>query len=200
MKWHLKDIKQETNHPFLNYYTLTYEVEKEDGSHIYEYYMCSRKDIASLRAKTHEYAKPDAVFIPMYHIDEKGTLRLLLTKQFRPPIGDYVISFSAGLIDQGEDVLEAAKREAKEEVGAEIDDLELWGGPAPTSSGLSDECNSIVLARIVSFGDRELEEYEDIDSMFIPIDEAVKMVYDPDSRMSFIAKLTVLYLNERFKR
>lgn len=43
MNWKLVDVIQETFHPFLNYFDLVYEVEKEGTVSIYHYYMVSRK-------------------------------------------------------------------------------------------------------------------------------------------------------------
>jgi len=41
----------------------------------------------------------------------------VLVSQFRPPVGDYVLEFPAGLVDAGESAEEAAVRELKEECG-----------------------------------------------------------------------------------
>lgn len=43
--------------------------------------------------------------------------RLILVRQFRPPTGNYVIEFPAGLIEPGEDPMRAAERELREETG-----------------------------------------------------------------------------------
>ncbi|KAF2086425.1 NUDIX domain-containing protein [Saccharata proteae CBS 121410] len=43
--------------------------------------------------------------------------RLLLQKQFRPPIDKVCIEVPAGLVDEGESAMEAAVRELKEETG-----------------------------------------------------------------------------------
>lgn len=44
---------------------------------------------------------------------------LVLIRQFRPPVGGYVIEFPAGLMEPGETPAEAALREMREEVGFE---------------------------------------------------------------------------------
>src|SRR5574344_615876 len=161
MKWTLKDVIQETNHPFLNFFTLVYDVEKADGHHEYRYFMASRRSKENLVCRTQDHKKPDGVIIPLYYIDpQTHQIFLLMTSQFRPPLGTYVHSFPAGLIDGNEDPFTAATREAQEEVGAKITDLELLAPASPTSSGLSDESNCVVLARVIGYEKRNLEEFE----------------------------------------
>lgn len=63
---------------------------------------------------------------------------LVLIRQFRYPVGDYVYELPAGLIDAGEDTITAASRELFEETGLQFT-------PATsthsffTSAGLTDE-------------------------------------------------------------
>lgn len=198
MKWKLKQAIKETDHPFLNFYTLVYDVEKKDGHHTYSYFMASRHDSPALLANTHDFSHPDGVIIPLYYKDPKtGLISLLMTSQFRPALGTYVRSFPAGLVDNNEDPLVSAKREAREEVGADITDLELLTPPSPTSSGLSDECNCVVLGRVIGYEQRELEEFEDISYSLIPLSQVKK-----EMDTSFFAlqiRMIVLYLLERFK-
>lgn len=198
MKWTLKSVKQETNHPFLNFYTVTYDVEKPDGHHDYPYFMASRHAKEDLVCVTKDHVSSDGVLIPLYYRDPKtNKLSLLLTTQFRPPMNGYVTSFPAGLIDKGEDILTSAAREAKEEVGADITDLELLAPASPTSSGLSDETNACVLARIVSFENVNLEEFEDIGYKLVPMEQVED--YCKDKFMAMQIRMIVKYLLLRFK-
>ena len=198
MEWILKNIIQETNHKFLNFFTLQYEIKQGNITKNYEYFLASRHD------KDHLYAlikdkRPDGVVIPCYHINDKGEISFIITKQFRPAFNDYITSMPAGLLDENDDVFTAAKREALEEAGVIIDDLELICPPSPTSSGFSDETNSIVLGKIISFKENKLEEFEDISIKLVPLEEIMKMLDDPKYFFAINIRLLIKYLYLKFK-
>jgi ADP-ribose pyrophosphatase len=69
--------------------------------------------------------------------------KLVLIRQFRPPVDNYVIEFPAGLIDEGEDAAASALRELKEETGY-VGKITNVTTPVYNSPGLSDETVSIV--------------------------------------------------------
>ena len=68
--------------------------------------------LSELQAKT-----PDSVVLIMH--DEKNE-KILLNKEFRLALGDWVYNFPAGLIDEGEEPIESARRELKEETGLDL--------------------------------------------------------------------------------
>ena len=176
MKWILKDITQETNHRFLNFFTLHYEVAGKP----YDYFMVSRKSKEELRA-LHKDDKqlPDGVIILLYKMDN-GEPRFALTQEFRPPYNRYFTSVPAGLVEKGEDVLVAAKREAKEEVGVDVDHLRLLLPPSSTSEGMSDEMNCVVIGEIVSLGEKQPDGNEDISLILANKEEVRRMLDDPN--------------------
>ncbi len=47
----------------------------------------------------------------------KPSGRYIIIRQFRPPINSYILEFPAGLVDEGEEIKNAAKRELLEETG-----------------------------------------------------------------------------------
>ena len=61
--------------------------------------------LSELQAKT-----PDSVVLIMH--DEKNE-KILLNKEFRLALGDWVYNFPAYLIDEGEEPIESARRELK---------------------------------------------------------------------------------------
>jgi ADP-ribose pyrophosphatase len=93
--------------------------------------------------------------------------RLLLTDQYREPVGARVIELPAGLVgdsgDGGEEPERAAARELEEETGYRPSSLEKIGR-GPTTAGLSSEVVDFYLARrlerIGEGGGVEQEEIE----------------------------------------
>lgn len=100
---------------WINKYMLHYELP--DGRpHSYE--AVSRKGAADFEAQLrqlgkHEPPREDAV--AMVPILPDGSV--LLIREFRYPLNSWCVSFPAGLVDEGETLLEAARRELSEETG-----------------------------------------------------------------------------------
>jgi 8-oxo-dGTP pyrophosphatase MutT (NUDIX family) len=93
----------------------------------------------------------------------------------------------------GEDTLEAAKRELKEETGMTAKKWTLLT-KLHTSNSVTDEVAYIFMAEELEHGDNELEESEaDLKVKRIPLKEAIEMVMRGESTdsMSIIALLKV---------
>lgn len=202
MEWKLIEVRQETDHPYLNYFTLVYQVKKGDIVKTYEYYMTSRRKKEELIPVVKKASRPDGVMIPLYYKDKTtGKISFLLTRQFRPALGLYVTSVPAGLVDHNDkDIIETAIREAKEEAGAIIEDIEVIAPIGSTSSGFSDETNGIVLARIDHFLTKDLEEFEDIKTRLYDIEEVQKMLSDENHFFALEVRTLLLYLIQRFTK
>lgn len=72
---------------------------------------------------------------------------LVLVRQFRPPVGGYIIEFPAGLVDPGETPQQAAVRELREEAGFAGEVVSILP-PTFNTPGLSGETVYNVLMRI----------------------------------------------------
>lgn len=95
---------------------------------------------------------------------------IILIRQFRPPLGSFVIEFPAGLNDRGEPHEVAALRELIEETGYEAKELTFLTR-GPLSSGSSREQLMVYLARGLEFkGIGQQDETEDIEVLKIPSD------------------------------
>ncbi len=201
MDWKLVNIVKETSHPFLNFYTLTYEVDKGSGKKEYRYFMASRHDVKNLLVNSGNTSRPDGVILLLYKKDKEGNVSILMNKQFRPAIGRYVTSVPAGLMDQEDSSIEeTARREAKEESGAILKEVELLVAPGPTSEGLSDELDCVILSEIDHFESNRLEEYEDIDSGLVPLKRVKEMMNDPQYLFSLPLHCLLLYVFSRFEK
>ncbi len=137
----IKSIQQKTHNRYLNYYEL--EAVHRDGS-VSPYYMASRaKDANHLKAVTREN-KPDGVIL--YGVYGEAKDRVVLIRQYRYPLGDYVYEFPAGLVEEGEEMGAAGIREMYEETGLTFTpvDASSYSRPFFTTIGMTDEsCGTV---------------------------------------------------------
>ena len=138
---------------FLNMFDLQYA----DGRHYYEATRRS-KDRLVLKKKDAEFRSmlPDAVTIAVVlHLPGNET-RLLMSYEYRYPVGQFLLSPVAGLLDpedqSGPDPLvSAAIREIREETGLtvkETDKVYVLNSCAFSSPGMTDESNAFLCAEI----------------------------------------------------
>ncbi|MBR5908391.1 MAG: NUDIX hydrolase, partial [Schwartzia sp.] len=103
---------------------------------------------------------------------------VILVRQYRYPVGRVTLEIPAGKLDvPGEDPLECAKRELKEETGYAAKTYEKIFTLA-TTVGFSDEWIHIYLAEGLTAGEDCKDEDEFINTVRMPLDEAVKKIYD----------------------
>ena len=96
------EIKKLSDTRFLNFYE--FEAVHRDGTSA-PYFVASRaKKIEQLKAVSHEN-KPDGVILFGVYGEKKD--RVVLVRQYRYPLGDYVYEFPAGLVESGEDMVAA---------------------------------------------------------------------------------------------
>ena len=105
----VKGITKLTDNRFLNLYEL--DAAFRDGSSAPYYVASRRKDTDKLKAVTHD-SRADGVILYGVYGEQKD--KVVLVRQFRYPINGYVYEFPAGLVEPGEDMLEAGVREMYE--------------------------------------------------------------------------------------
>lgn len=131
--------KKEQGH-FITRYDVEYETA--DGQKkIYE--MISRSGNISNYEELHGKAADAVVIIAT---DEAGE-RILVNKEFRLAVGDWVYNFPAGLIDPGEVPQQSARRELREETGLELYLIEDMIGTSYSAVGFSNETNVCIVGR-----------------------------------------------------
>lgn len=133
----LDEIIQMTQTKFLNLFTF----KGKNGKNVpFTYYVASRaKNINELKVNK-GLDKTDAVSIYALYGENKD--KVVLVRQYRVPINDYIYEFPAGLCEENEDCESAAKREMFEETGLDFTPIkvdEIYQKSRYMSVGMSDE-------------------------------------------------------------
>jgi ADP-ribose pyrophosphatase len=121
-------------------------------------------------------------------VDEKR--RVLLVRQYRLPAHRYLWEFPAGRIDPGENALQAAKRELREETGCRAKKFIKLAAFYP-SPGFLAEKMTIYLAKEITLGQAEPMEDERIQTRWFTakeIDELIRSrkILDAKTMIGFL--------------
>ena len=131
-------IKKQTDNRFLNLYEL--DATFRDGSRA-PYYVASRRKSADMIKAATGDNHADGVIL--YGVYGEAKDKVVLVRQFRYPVNGYVYEFPAGLLEPGEDMLDAGIREMYEETGLQFTPVQT-ARPFFTTVGMTDEsCGTV---------------------------------------------------------
>ena len=154
-------ITKRTENPFVNLYELDRESKTGKKG---KYYVSSRaKSEQDLKLVTGKNS-PDGVVI--YSLYGEKQDKVVLIRQYRYALNDFIYEFPAGLVEDGEPYKETAVREMKEETGLDFVPLsvnEAYEKPAFTTVGMTDESCATVFG--VSTGEISKEFQEDTEEI-----------------------------------
>jgi NTP pyrophosphohydrolases including oxidative damage repair enzymes len=100
--------------------------------------------------------------------------KIILIRQFRPVINQYIYELPAGTLE-GNNIIEEAKRELLEETGYEAREIKYLFKFYP-SPGISTEIMHVVLAKDLTYKGRKTEEGEVIEVEMKTIEEIKYMI------------------------
>lgn len=133
----INSIKKQTDNRYVNLYNV-----KATSVHDtpVNYFVASRaKDVGSLKITTRRN-DPDGVII--YAIYGEAHDKVVLIRQYRYTLGDYIYEFPAGLVEPDENYHEGAIRELYEETGLSLSPIQVpdaYQKPYFTTVGMTDE-------------------------------------------------------------
>ena len=108
-------------------------------------------------------------------IDENN--RIIMEKQFRYALNDYLLEIPAGKLDAGEDPLVCAKRELEEETGIIASEW-ISLGTIATSPGFCNEVIHLYVAKGLSKGEIHWDEDEYVEVERYTFDELLQRIND----------------------
>ena len=111
--------------------------------------------------------------VAMVPIDAEG--RVILVRQYRHAAGKWLLEIPAGTLDPGEDPLEAAQRELREETGFAAGRIDLIGG-CYAAPGYSSEYLYLYIARDLTEDPLEGDVDEEIELEPVPLTEVRKLI------------------------
>lgn len=113
-----------------------------------------------------------SAIVPISHNDS-----LILIKQYRHAIGDFIWEIPAGTLNPNETPLECAKRELVEEIGFSANVWRKLGEITPVP-GYSDERIHIFLSTDLTPARQDLDRDEMLEVHETRLDEALKMIHE----------------------
>jgi len=156
-----------------------YEAEYENNvGNIRTWTIASRKNNETIQKQFFENKEDtaDGVIIAAYHKDKN---KLVIIRQFRIPLNDYVYELPAGLIDPGEDSISTIERELMEETGLGLVQVINHKSldKVYVSAGMTDESLAMVYCTCEGeISDKHLEDDECIEAMLISQEEAKELI------------------------
>lgn len=133
--------------------------------------------VDTVELENRSYAKREVVEhdrgVGIVAINENQEIYLI--KQFRKPVEKVIYEIPAGLVEANENLVDAAVREAQEEIGYKPNNMRLIA-EAYASPGFTDEIISIFLGTDLVYDKLDLDETEFLEPFKVPLKKAVEMV------------------------
>ena len=174
---------------FLSLYDAKYTNKANKENH---WIIASRKNYEDLKEQYFNGKKDDidAVVIAALH---KQSNKLVLVKQFRIPLNDYVYELPAGLIDANESIESTLERELKEETGLKLLEIneKLGRRQLYLSGGMTEESAALIYCTCEGEVSTDyLEADEDIEPILVDKEEAKKLL-ESNAKLDVKAFLTL---------
>lgn len=168
-------IHKLSDNKFLNLFQLD---ALTDNGRPFDYFFVSRRKADEIKLRTGDSAAEGVVIYPVLKDDPE---KIVLIRQYRYPIGDYLYELPAGLIDAGETPDIAAVREMKEETGLAFevytDGDAAYRRPFFMGPGFTDEsCNAIFGYASGTISRDEMEDTESIQVLIADQDEVKRIL------------------------
>lgn len=168
-------IHKLSDNKFLNLFKLD---ALTDSGRPFDYFFVSRRKAENIKLLTGDSAAEGVVIYPILREDPE---KIVLIRQYRYPLGDYLYELPAGLIDSGETPDIAAVREMKEETGLDFtvytDGDEAYRRPFFMGAGFTDEsCNAVFGYASGTISRDDMEDTESIQVLIVDKREAMRIL------------------------
>jgi ADP-ribose pyrophosphatase len=181
---HILDVRKLTDERWVNLFAAKFEHNGHEGRWVF----------ASRREEANAPGRGDAVIIVPVLREAGQSPRLVVIKEYRVPIAGYLYALPAGLVDAGESVEDAARRELIEETGLSVTAVRRISPLLFSSAGLTDEsAHLIFIDAAIKPGTRpRLDASEELEPVLLDFAGLCKLCDDPSARFDVRAWM-VLY-------
>lgn len=175
--WKIKETKRVLDSEYV-------KVDKDDvilphGREIKDFYKVTIKDCAAIVAITSDN-------------------HIILKKEYRHCYGEELIEIPAGVLEENEESLNAAKRELQEETGYKSEKWTYLGKTVESSAKLTNFMYIYLAEDCEKVSDQKLDYGEDIEVLEVGLDEAVEMIMNNEIICS--SSIGAILKVERMKR
>jgi len=180
----IKDFKKLTAEKWLNLFDVRYVARSGDEK---SWKIATRQ--REPKCINDSFDQLDAVVIVPFH---KVKDKMVITREYRVALNDFEYGFPAGLVDDGETVEQATRRELREETGLTVRRIIKNSPPIYSSAGMTDE--SVTMVYVECEGQPSTSantESEIIETLFISPDEALRLLSDPALKFDAKAWLVI---------
>lgn len=169
------NIHKLSDNKFLNLFKLE---ALTDSGRPFDYFFVSRRKAENIKLLTGDSAAEGVVIYPILRDDPE---KIVMIRQYRYPLGDYLYELPAGLIDAGETPEIAAVREMKEETGLTFevyaDGNAAYRRPFFMGAGFTDEsCNAVFGYASGTISRDDQEDTESIQVILVDREEAGRIL------------------------
>lgn len=170
-----KKIHKLSDNRFLNLFKLD---ALTDNGRSFDYFFVSRRSADNIKLITKDISAEGVVIYPILKNEPE---KIVMIRQYRYPLDDYLYELPAGLIDKGETPQIAAIREMKEETGLEFEVYEngdsAYTRPFFMGAGFTDEsCNTVFGYASGNIGRDDMEDTESIQVIIVDKKEAKRIL------------------------
>ena len=170
-----KKIHKLSDNKFLNLFKLD---ALTDNGRCFDYFFVSRRSEDKIKLITKDILAEGVVIYPILKSEPE---KIVMIRQYRYPLDDYLYELPAGLIDKGETPQIAAIREMKEETGLEFEVYEdgdsAYTRPFFMGAGFTDEsCNAVFGYASGNISRDDMEDTESIQVIIVDKKEAKRIL------------------------